>query len=464
MPGLERLRHLATRLVTAPQSLTMLAVVSFVAGAAAGLVGAAFRLSLDAADHFRTAVIEWSHGGQLLGLIFVTLACATATSVAAWMVRRFSPYASGSGIPHVEAVLLKELPQAPFWLVPVKFVGGLLAIGCGMALGREGPSVQMGASIAHRIGEIFRRDRDDCLVLLAAGAGAGLATAFNAPIAGAIFVLEELVRRFDTRIAIATFGASTGAIAVSRIFLGQHPDFTVALEHYAAIESVPLYLALGVIAGLLGVAYNKALLGSLAAVESLRDWPVEVRAALIGALVGLIGWFGPELVGGGDSITQTTLLGGQPWKWVLAVLVLRYALGAISYAARTPGGLFAPMLVLGANTGLLFGILCRQWAPDAAHDPKALAVVGMAAVFTGVVRAPLTGIILVTEMTGTFTLLLPMLAACFAAMLVPTLLGDAPIYDALRPGTIKPQESEQRLEEQREEEQLASAPNPSAGE
>jgi CIC family chloride channel protein len=199
----------------------------------------------------------------------------------------------------------------------------------------------------------------------------------------------------------------------------------------------------------LGVAYNKAILGSLAAADRLRDWPVEVRAALIGALVGLIGWFGPELVGGGDSITQTTLAGAQPWKWVLAVLVLRFALGAISYAARTPGGLFAPMLVLGAESGMLFGILCRHWAPDTVHDPKALAVVGMAAVFTGVVRAPLTGIILVTEMTGTFTLLLPMLAACFAAMLVPTLLGDAPIYDALRAGTIKTQETERHAAEER---------------
>jgi CIC family chloride channel protein len=432
-------------------SLPVLAVLSFVTGGAAGLVGALFRLALERADRFRDAAITWAHGESVLGFVIVLAACAAATAVAAWLVRRFAPYASGSGIPHVEAVLLEELPQAPFRLVPVKFVGGLLAIGCGLALGREGPSVQMGASIAHRLGQLFRRDLPDCLVLLAAGAGAGLATAFNAPIAGAVFVLEELVRRFDTRITIATFGASAGAIAVSRLFLGQQPDFAVELQPYLGLPTVPLHLALGVVAGLLGVAYNKTLLGSMSATDRLHRWPVELRGAAIGALIGLVGWFGPDLVGGGDSITQQTLTGAQPMRWLLLVLVVRFALGPISYAARTPGGLFAPLLVLGAQSGMLFGILCGHWAPGVVDDPKSLAVVGMAAFFTGVVRAPLTGIILVTEMTGNFTLLLPMLAACFAAMLVPTLLGNPPIYDSLRESTLRMHATEHAADAKRQD-------------
>jgi CIC family chloride channel protein len=429
--------QLSGRPEKALESLSFLAVLSFVAGAAAGFVGAVFRLALQHADRFRDAAISRAHDAGLTGFLLVMAACAAAVAVAAWLVRRFSPYASGSGIPHVEAVLLQELPQAPISLIPVKFVGGLLAIGSGLALGREGPSVQMGASIAHLVGRVFRRQLPDCLVLLAAGAGAGLATAFNAPIAGAVFVLEELVRRFDTRIAIATFGASAGAIAVSRLLLGQQPDFAVELQPYPGFATVPLYLSLGVVAGLLGVAYNKTLLGALSATERLRRWPVELRGAFVGGLVGLIAWFGPDLVGGGDSITGRTLTGTEPLRWVLPVFGLRFVLGAICYAARTPGGLFAPMLVLGAQSGLMFGLLCGHWVPQAVPDPKALAVVGMAALFTGVVRAPLTGIILVTEMTANFTLLLPMLAACFAAMLVPTLLGNAPIYDSLRESTLK---------------------------
>ncbi|HET6328998.1 MAG TPA: H(+)/Cl(-) exchange transporter ClcA [Planctomycetaceae bacterium] len=429
-----------------PQSLPALAILSFVAGTAAGLVGAAFRLALEQADRFRFAAITWAHGYNLAGLVLVVTSVAAAVAIAAWLVHRLSPYASGSGIPHVEAVLREELPQAPFSLVPIKFVGGLLAIGCGLALGREGPSVQMGSTIAHYIGRAFRRELPDCLVLLAAGAGAGLATAFNAPIGGAVFVLEELVRRFDTRITVATFGASAGAIAVSRLFLGQQPDFAVELQPYLGIANVPLHLALGVLAGLLGVAYNNSILGALSATERLSRWPVELRGAVIGALVGLIAWFGPGLVGGGDPITQRTLAHGQLLQWLLPVFALRFALGPISYAARTPGGLFAPLLVLGAQSGLAFGMLCQRWTPEVVPDPKALAVVGMAAFFTAVVRAPLTGIILVTEMTGNFTLLLPMLSACFAAMLVPTLLGNAPIYDSLRESTFRIQQIERRTE------------------
>ncbi len=337
------------RLEKRPDGLAMLAVLSFVSGAVAGLIGAWFRMALGWADGLRAAAIARAQPLHLVGLVLVIAGCAAAVALAAWMVRRFAPYASGSGIPHVEAVILKQLPQAPVWLIPVKFIGGVLAIGSGLALGREGPSVQMGASAAHLLGTVFRRDSSDRLVLLAAGAGAGLATAFNAPIAGAIFVLEELVRRFDTRIAIATFGASTGAIAVSRLMLGDQPDFGVELQPYPGFATVPIYLSLGVVAGLLGILYNRTTLGALSAAEKLRHLPVELRAAIIGGLVGLVAWFHPNLVGGGDAITRRTLLASETWRWLLAVLVLRFALGAISYAAGTPGGLFAPLLVLGAE-------------------------------------------------------------------------------------------------------------------
>src|SRR5262249_61637984 len=154
-----------------------------------------------------------------------------------------------SGIPHVEAVLNGEIAQAPFHLIWVKFCGGVLAIGSGLALGREGPSVQMGASVAHFVGKLFRRDWPECRVLLAAGAGAGLATAFNAPMAGAVFVLEELVRRFELRIAVAALGASDAAIAVARVFLGDAPDFHVDALAYASAAATPPFFAPGAVAG-----------------------------------------------------------------------------------------------------------------------------------------------------------------------------------------------------------------------
>ena len=418
-------------------SLLALALLALIVGAGAGIVGALFQIALKRGDAWRNALIGWAHGEQFAGLLLLVAVSAAAVAVAAWLVCRFSPAAAGSGVPHVEAVLRGELPQIPFYLIPIKFVGGLLAIGAGLALGREGPSIQMGASIGNRVARIFRRNVSDCRVLLAAGAGAGLGTAFNAPIAGAIFVLEELVQQFETRIAIAALGASATAIAVARIFIGDAPDFHVDALVFADAQVRPLYFVLGAIAGLVAVLYNRALLATIAAVNRLERWPVPLRAGLVGAAIGILAWYAPGLVGGGDAITQRTLSGADALAMVPLIFLLRFALGTVSYAARTPGGLFAPMLVLGAQLGLLFGVVCRLAFPDLHIQPEGFAVVGMAAFFTGVVRSPLTGIVLVVEMTASVHMLLPMLGACFAAMLVPTLLHDAPIYETLRANLLR---------------------------
>src|SRR5271170_862337 len=413
------------------RSLLVLALLAPIAGAAAGILGVIFRLALARADRLRDAFVAWTHGQKVAGFFLVVIACASATAVAAWLVRRFSPDASGSGIPHVEAVLSGDLPEPPFRIIPVKFVGGVLAIGAGLALGREGPSVQMGASVAHLVGKIFKRNWPDCRVLLAAGAGAGLATAFNAPIAGAIFVLEELVRRFEPRIAIVALGASATAITVARLFLGDAPDFHVRALAFPSNGTKLLFFVLGVLSGLAAIAYNHAILGAIAAAARLRRWPVELRAALIGAAVGTLAWFAPGLVGGGDPITQRSLEGIGTLAMIPLLFSLRFGLGAVSYAAATPGGLFAPLLVLGAQLGLFFGLGCQFLFSRLDIQPVVFAVVGMAAFFAGVVRAPLTGIVLVTEMTGNVTMLLPMMGGCFAAMLVTTILRNPPIYDSL---------------------------------
>lgn len=420
-----------------PVNLTALALLSLLVGVASGLTGALFRLSLEHADAGRNLLINWARAWSVAGLALVIATCALAAGFAAWLVRRFAPLASGSGIPHVECVLSGTLTPAPFRTFPVKFVGGVLAIGAGLALGREGPSVQMGANIAHIMARFFRRNWPDCRILIAAGAGSGLATAFNAPIAGSVFVLEELLRRFDVRTSIATFGASAGAIWISRLLLGSAPDFQGEVLPYSGFAWLPVYFLLGLVTGLLGVLYNRTLLLAMGLAERLRRFPAELYAGAIGALVGLLAWFEPALVGGGDSLTQATLDRAYAFGPLLLIFWLRFVLGAVCYSARTPGGLFAPMIVLGTQSGLLYGLACVYCFGPVAPDPNTFALVGMATFFADVVRAPVTGIILVTEMTGDFTLLLPMLAGCFAAMTLPTLLGNEPIYDSLRLLTLR---------------------------
>ena len=292
----------STALSSTESGLLALATLALLVGAVAGLVCALFRLTLQQADQFRGAVVAWAHGHSAAGFMALVGGCAFAAVAAAWLVRRFSPHASGSGIPHVEAVLRGDAPPAPFVLLPVKFVGGILAIGSGLALGREGPSVQMGAVIGQLFSGAFRRDWADCRVLLAAGAGAGLATAFNAPMAGAVFVLEELVQKFEHRIAIAALASSSTAIAVAHLILGDAPDFQLPALSYPAPAIGPLFFALGVVCGAVAVAYNKAVLATLAAVDLMRGVPAETCAAAIGAAAGVIAWFGPECVGGGDNL------------------------------------------------------------------------------------------------------------------------------------------------------------------
>jgi chloride channel protein, CIC family len=438
--------------LAAEGSLLALAGLALLSGAGSGLILAAFRLALGATDRGRTFLIAEMHNHSGIGFVLVVAVCSAAVGLAAWLVRRFSPHASGSGIPQVEEALSGDLEPAPPHLILVKFAGGLLAIGAGMALGREGPSVQMGSAVGHIMGKWFRRTWPDLRTLLAAGGGAGLAVAFNAPIAGAVFVLEELVRRLETRIAIAALFTSSSAILISRLFLGDAPDFRVAISAQAAIATGPLayavaatwplYLMLGVVCGLAASLYNRAILGALALAGRFeRGCPIELQAAAVGGLVGIIGWFSPELIGGGDDITQRLLAGQAAVVALPLAFVLRFGLGAVCYAVRTPGGLFAPLLVLGAQLGLGCGILAQTAFPALRVEPAAFAVVSMAAFFTGVVQAPVTGIVLVTEMTGAFTTLLPMLVACGAAMLVAILLRSPPIYDSLRERIAKARET-----------------------
>jgi CIC family chloride channel protein len=412
--------------------LIMLGVMAPLAGLGAGLVGALFRLALEEANRFRDALIARTDAWGVGGFVLLAALAAAAAAIAAWLVRRVAPSAAGSGIPRVMAALDGQVPPAPPRVVPVKFLAGTLAIGSGLALGREGPTVQMGASIAYQTGRLFRLSWTDCRALLAAGAGAGFAAAFNAPIAGALFVFEVLIKRFEARTAIAALAACAVATWVGRAIFGDAPEYTVGPLADPGLIKAPFFVLLGIAAGLAGTLYNRTLLGTLVIADRFSGLPVELRAGMVGAVVGAIAWFAPSLVGGGDGLAQQALSGVGTLAVLPVLFLLRLGLIACSVAAGTPGGLLVPFLALGAELGLWFGLLCALAFPGMAFEPQGFAVVGMAALFTAIVRAPLTAIVLVTEMTADVTMLQPMVVTCFAAMLVATLLGNMSILDSLR--------------------------------
>jgi CIC family chloride channel protein len=415
-----------------PPRLFALAALSIAVGIFSGIVAASFRLLLHAADGWRTYFIVRAHSWGVPGFILVVLGVAVLASTAALLVSRFAPETAGSGIPRVEhQVRTGSFGQSHFTLI-IKFVGGLLAIGGGLVLGREGPTVQMGSGIGRLIGRAFQRNLDECRILLAAGAGTGLAIAFNAPIAGAIFVLEELLGSFDIAFATATLGASASAICTTRGFLGHSPDFQVLPLAYLDFGVFPASLVVGLLMGFLGTAYNRTILFALNLSSRFTAFHGTVRAGVIGAFVGAVGWFTPLLIGSGDALTQNILDGRLNIAALGYGFLLHFFLGPISYSTRTPGGLFAPMLAVGAQAGTLFFAVWAHFIPYLNATPQHFAIIGMAAFFASVVRAPLTGIILAVELTGSFSLFLPMLAATFGAVIVASLTKCPPIYQSLR--------------------------------
>jgi CIC family chloride channel protein len=412
--------------------LLALAASGLAVGALAGLVGSAFHFVLDTAEHLRAALLDWAHGYPEAGWLAPALVAAVAAYIARWLVRRFAPEASGSGVQRVEAVIRGEAAPMSGAVLPVKFVGGVLALGAGMALGREGPTVQMGATIGHLWARGFKLRAEDARALLAAGAGAGLAAAFNAPLAGAIFVFEELLRRFELRAAVATLSACSAGLVIMRALIGDHLVFAVPSIVVNLFPGYFMFLVLGGIVGALGVLYNHMVVAGLDAVDRMRGVRPEVPAAIVGAIVGLVAWFGPHAIGGGEAQVQTVLNGSQTFAAVGILFILRLVLGPLCYAPGLPGGLFAPLLVIGAAAGQLLGKTAEAWVPGLTPPLPAIAAVAMGALFVAVVRAPVTGIALIVEMTGESSLFVPLLTAAASAVAVPAMLGSRPIYDTLR--------------------------------
>lgn len=400
-------------------------------GFGAGLVAALFRLTLTTADTLRNGLIAWSRHFPLWGWIFPILFTTAGAVISVMLVRRYAPEASGSGIPHIEGVMHRLRTLGWKRVLPVKFFAGALAIGGGLALGREGPTVQMGASVGAAVSSWLKVAPRERRALIAAGGGAGLAAAFNAPLAGVIFVLEEIQRDFHPIVFGAAFLAAAIADIVVRLLAGGTPVFSVPDYQTPPIASLPIFALLGIFAGFLGVAFNRGLLKTLDLFGRLQGpWKLGAVAA-VGAIIGLISWFSPIVVGDGHSLAELVLAGEFALAAVPLFFAVRFLMSISSYATGTAGGIFAPLLALGALLGLATGQIAHFFAPAIVPEPAVFAVVGMAAYFAAIVRAPLTGIALIVEMTGNYRQMLPLLVACFCAYAIAELTRELPIYEAL---------------------------------
>lgn len=401
-----------------------------IGGLSCGVVAVAFRLALENAEAAHQRLLAWIATMPPGTWLLVPVLFGIGAGLAAWLVVRFVPEASGSGIPHVEEILAGNETMRWQRLLPVKFFGGILALGSGLSLGREGPTVQMGAAIADAIARVGRADVPLRHAILAAGAGAGLTAAFNAPLAGFVFVIEELRRPMSvftyTTGLIATLAANVVMIAG----LGAEPSFHVARSHMLPTTTLPLFALIGVLAGLLGVVFNAALFAAMDGMARLPG-PRWVRGVVAGVSAGLLALAVPAAISDGEPVAQAILRGDvptDPTQWLIVLLGAKLGLTVVSYASGVPGGLFAPLLVLGAALGAL-----------AAHalgvEPAvatALVIAGMVGAFTGSVRVPVTGIVLLLEMTSSQHLVLELTTTALAAYLVAAVVGGRPVYDVLR--------------------------------
>ncbi len=433
MDGMQSLPDSTSGLSAGEVRRRHIVVKAVIVGCLAGVLASAFRVGLERAEHWRDALIAQAGGW---GLPVALLIGGIGGGVGVWLVRRFAPQAGGSGIPQLKAILLRE--AEPEWrrMIPVKFFGGLFGVGGGLALGREGPTVQMGSGLGQMVSEWFkvRVGDGERRALMSAGAGAGLGAAFNAPLSGLVFVLEELHGNFTPVMFVAAFLASVSGDIVARLLTNELPVFHLTGMVAPGVASLPWAAVLGVLAGAFGVLFNRGLLATLDLRNRVAAWPAFVIGALVGLIVGFAGWLAPGLAGSGGTLVQQAISGRLALAVLPLFIVARFSLTLLSYGSGAAGGIFAPLLGLGALGGLLFGAGVHALAigGSAALTPEVFCVLGMGALFTAIVRAPLTGIVLMIELTGVYDFMLPLLVSCLMAYGVAEAMGNTPIYEALR--------------------------------
>ncbi|MEI6897443.1 MAG: H(+)/Cl(-) exchange transporter ClcA [Psychromonas sp.] len=436
-----RIAALVERFFTRRSSALILWLSVFI-GVLAGGMSALFDHSIILVGELRMQLIEfYADLTTPLWLVAIPISSLMA-GLAFYITHRFAPEAGGSGIPEIEGAMEGMRPVNWKRVIPVKFFGGLLALGSGMVLGREGPSVQLGANIGRMISDLFKVNKIDGQALLAAGAAAGLAAAFNAPLAGIMFVIEEMRSQFNYNLTStkSVFVSAVMATIVMRLITDQDAVVTVTQYSHPSLISLWLYLLLGFCFGVIGVLFNRMIIATqdmYLVIHKNQRWRFVAIGLFLGAVFGALSIIEPDIAFSGMEIIPDIEGGHYLMGGLMALFLCRIIATLLSFGSGAPGGVFAPTLALGTLFGMLFGLGAQQLFPDLISNAGTFAIAGMGGLFAATVRAPITGILLVIEMTSNYEMILPLIVTCLGATMVAQSLGGRPIYTQLLERTMK---------------------------
>jgi chloride channel protein, CIC family len=420
----------------APTENQRLFALTLIIGVACGLAAVAFHVSIRFLSQQGIDRVANQPG---LGWVLWFLALPTAGGLLGGALLQYAfPAARGSGIPQVKVAYASPAGQIPLRDSLGKFVVSALQIGSGASLGREGPTVQICAGISTALGRLGGVSANRLRRLLPVGAAAGIAAAFNAPIAAVTFTIEEVVGTLDQTVLSGVVIAAALAAVIERSILGEHPLFDVPPGYgLQGAKSLILYAAMGVAGAGVSVAFTDMLLGVRARFKSLSQLPAWMRPAVGGLVTGVlaVAAFGvlhaEGVTGGGYATLGKALLGNLPAFVMLMLLFAKIVATAFAYGTGGAGGIFAPTLFMGGMLGGLFGSLDVALFHDSSQNLGAFALVGMGAVFAGVIRAPITSVLIIIEMTGSYGLILPLMIANTTSYVLAARLRPTPIYEAL---------------------------------
>jgi CIC family chloride channel protein len=312
-----------------------------------------------------------------------------------------------------------------------KFITGVLCIGCGHSMGREGPSVQIGAGLASIVGRWFHLSPAGARSLVPVAAAAALGAAFNTPIAAVLFALEEIIGDMNAVLLGSAVAASVTAVVIERSILGNSPVFHVPVYHLLNPMELIAYAGLGVVGGIVSLAFSQGLLRVRA---FFLRWPVKTRwfqPAIGGLVIGALLIFVPQVRGVGYEFVDQALSGGLAFKTLAILCTGKLVATIISYASGNAGGIFAPTLYLGAMAGGSVGFLVHRFAPSMTSSPGAYALVGMGALFAGIIRAPLTSVFMIFELTQDYQIFVPLMIANMLSFVIARHYQSKPLYRAL---------------------------------